>query len=107
VHATTVCFPHPCPLLPLIAFLSCNPTFRLWHQLTLKLEEFVKSFAGTTNHAEVVGLYDSFIKRFETKVNKLKLSVINVQIANQCESTLLFSPSSRVHMGLADLFASH
>lgn len=62
---------------------------RLWHQLTLKLEEFVKSFTGTTGHPEVVALYDSFIKRFEGKVNKLKLSVINVQIANQCASTLL------------------
>ena len=66
--------------------LMLNPvlslTFRLWHQLTVALEDLVKS-PHFEKSEDLVGLYEHFIRDFETKLNQLSLAKIVVQISRR------------------------
>lgn len=52
---------------------------KLWHQLTLKLEQFLSLQAGDA----LIQLYSSFITDFETKINLLKLAHFAVIVSRQ------------------------
>lgn len=54
---------------------------RLWHQLAVKLLEFVQ--LEQANQINLVELYENFIYDFETKINLLTLAEIVVFISNQ------------------------
>eukprot|EP00897_Mesotaenium_endlicherianum_P009535 jgi/Mesen1/860/ME000114S10940 len=55
---------------------------KLWHQLTVKLEQFVTLAALQTGDA-LIQLYHSFIADFETKINLLKLAQFSVIVSRQ------------------------
>jgi len=55
---------------------------RLWHQLTLKLVTFVK-LPQFDRGAELLEVYDRFIRDFESKVNQLELVKIVLSIRRQ------------------------
>ncbi|KAJ0477793.1 putative proteasome component (PCI) domain, 26S Proteasome non-ATPase regulatory subunit 13 [Helianthus annuus] len=59
---------------------------KLWHQLTLKLEQFVAlavfQVFGTAGDA-LIQLYNNFITDFETKINLLKLAHFAVIVSRQ------------------------
>lgn len=54
-------------------------TRKLWHQLTLKLEQFLSLQGGDA----LIQLYHNFITDFETKINLLKLSHFAVIVSRQ------------------------
>lgn len=53
---------------------------RLWHQLTLKLLEFV---AVPEAQSFLIALYEKFIASFETKLNSLSLVQLMIVVARQ------------------------
>jgi len=53
---------------------------KLWHQLTLVLEALVDSRL-LQNQADLLGLYDFFVKDFESRLNQLTLAKILVKIS--------------------------
>lgn len=53
---------------------------KLWHQLTVRLESFVK-LDGVESH--LVPLYDTFISDFKHKINKLVLARLLIPVARQ------------------------
>jgi len=55
---------------------------KLWHQLTVKVEQLVKNRYFDNNN-ELVQLYNGFIKDFEKKMNQLTLSKILLSISRQ------------------------
>ena len=55
---------------------------KLWHQLTLRLGEFIKSPALADGDA-LVKLYQNFIVDFESRINPLALAEIVVVVARQ------------------------
>ncbi|KAJ9152338.1 hypothetical protein P3X46_025913 [Hevea brasiliensis] len=55
---------------------------KLWHQLTLKLEQFV-AFAVVQAGDTLIQLYHNFISDFETKINLLKLAHFAVIVSKQ------------------------
>ncbi|MED6179525.1 26S proteasome non-ATPase regulatory subunit 13 B [Stylosanthes scabra] len=55
---------------------------KLWHQLTLKLEQFVALAAFQAGDA-LIQLYHNFITDFETKINLLKLAHFAVIVSRQ------------------------
>ncbi|XP_022906433.1 26S proteasome non-ATPase regulatory subunit 13 [Onthophagus taurus] len=55
---------------------------KLWHQLTLKLLEFVKSPSLQTGD-NLIQLYNNFISTFENKINPLSLVEISAFIVEQ------------------------
>ncbi|KAL6536360.1 26S proteasome non-ATPase regulatory subunit 13 B [Orobanche gracilis] len=55
---------------------------KLWHQLTLKLEQFVALAVFQAGDA-LVQLYQNFISDFETKINLLKLAHFAVIVSRQ------------------------
>ncbi|KAL1315800.1 26S proteasome non-ATPase regulatory subunit 13 homolog B [Arachis hypogaea] len=55
---------------------------KLWHQLTLKLEQFVALAAFQAGDA-LIQLYNNFITDFETKINLLKLAHFAVIVSRQ------------------------
>ncbi|KDP30362.1 hypothetical protein JCGZ_17091 [Jatropha curcas] len=55
---------------------------KLWHQLTLKLEEFVAQAVFKAGDA-LIQLYHNFICDFETKINLLKLAHFAVIVSRQ------------------------
>ncbi|XP_062073454.1 26S proteasome non-ATPase regulatory subunit 13 homolog A [Humulus lupulus] len=55
---------------------------KLWHQLTLKLEEFVALAVFQAGDA-LIQLYHNFITDFETKINLLKLAHFAVIVSRQ------------------------
>lgn len=55
---------------------------KLWHQLTLKLEEFVALAVFQAGDA-LIQLYHNFIADFETKINLLKLAHFAVIVSRQ------------------------
>ncbi|KAK4490827.1 hypothetical protein RD792_001542 [Penstemon davidsonii] len=55
---------------------------KLWHQLTLKLEEFVALAAFQAGDA-LIQLYHNFITDFETKINLLKLAHFSVIVSRR------------------------
>ncbi|XP_054164232.1 26S proteasome non-ATPase regulatory subunit 13-like [Oppia nitens] len=57
-------------------------TKRLWHQLTQKVYEFVR----TVPHPNLLDFYENFIADFETKINGLTLIETCVYIVNQLPS---------------------
>lgn len=71
----------------------CNPivwqsdaTFRmwrLWHQLTLTLEEFYRHPDSPPYHFDI---FNNFIHEFESKLNQLKLVELGVRAGQQLES---------------------
>jgi len=60
---------------------------RLWHNVTLKLVELVE-LPEMRNNARVIGLYENFIKSFETKLNQLTLAKILVVISKAYNSDM-------------------
>jgi hypothetical protein len=56
---------------------------RLWHQLTLKLEEVIASEYWTTNdqQQELHDLYTHFIMAFANRISHLKLALMAVSLA--------------------------
>lgn len=56
--------------------------FRLWHQITLKLLNFVKTHELQDNE-ELIKLYQNFISTFESKVNPLSLVEIVAFVIEQ------------------------
>ncbi|MBA0584227.1 hypothetical protein Gorai_015051, partial [Gossypium raimondii] len=55
---------------------------KLWHQLTLKLEQFVGLTVFQAGDA-LIKLYRNFITDFETKINPLKLAHFAVIVSQQ------------------------
>ncbi|GAQ91610.1 26S proteasome regulatory subunit N9 [Klebsormidium nitens] len=55
---------------------------KLWHQLTVKLEQFV-SLAALQSGDGLIQLYHNFIADFETKINLLKLAQFAVVVSRQ------------------------
>ncbi|KAL1830502.1 hypothetical protein ACET3Z_000153 [Daucus carota] len=55
---------------------------KLWHQLTLKLEQFISHASFQTGDA-LIQLYHNFITDFETKINLLKLAHFAVIVSRQ------------------------
>ncbi|XP_052170402.1 26S proteasome non-ATPase regulatory subunit 13 homolog B-like [Diospyros lotus] len=55
---------------------------KLWHQLTLKLEQFVSLATFQTGDA-LIQLYNNFITDFETKINLLKLAHFAVIVSRK------------------------
>lgn len=55
---------------------------KLWHQLTLKLEEFVSLSVFQAGDA-LIQFYHNFITDFETKINLLKLAHFTVIVSRQ------------------------
>ncbi|KAK1285952.1 hypothetical protein QJS10_CPB20g01198 [Acorus calamus] len=55
---------------------------KLWHQLTLKLEQFVALAVFQAGDA-LIQLYHNFITDFETKINLLKLAHFAVTVSRQ------------------------
>ncbi|XP_070058065.1 26S proteasome non-ATPase regulatory subunit 13 homolog B-like [Nicotiana tomentosiformis] len=55
---------------------------KLWHQLTLKLDQFVSLPLFQAGDA-LIQLYDNFITDFETKINLLKLAHFAVIVSRQ------------------------
>ncbi|KAG0492042.1 hypothetical protein HPP92_005123 [Vanilla planifolia] len=55
---------------------------KLWHQLTLKLEQFV-ALAVVQAGDVLIQLYHNFITDFETKINLLKLAHFAVIVSRQ------------------------
>lgn len=55
---------------------------RLWHQLTIKLEELVAN-PYFDKGTELVTLYENFIREFETKINQLRFVRIVLSILRQ------------------------
>ncbi|XP_039002186.1 26S proteasome non-ATPase regulatory subunit 13 homolog B [Hibiscus syriacus] len=55
---------------------------KLWHQLTLKLDQFVALSAFQAGDA-LIKLYNNFITDFETKINPLKLAHFAVIVSQQ------------------------
>ncbi|GER26784.1 26S proteasome regulatory subunit family protein [Striga asiatica] len=55
---------------------------KLWHQLTLKLEQFVALALFQAGDA-LIQLYNNFISEFETKINLLKLAHFAVIVSRQ------------------------
>jgi len=58
---------------------------KLWHQLTTTLEIFIKlpHFQQPAHREELIHLYQSFIKDFETRINQLKFIQMIVVISQQ------------------------
>ncbi|KAM3402993.1 hypothetical protein ACQJBY_006650 [Aegilops geniculata] len=55
---------------------------KLWHQLTLKLDQFLQIPAAQTGDT-LIQLYNNFISDFETKINLLKLAQFAVIASRQ------------------------
>ncbi|XP_010275886.1 PREDICTED: 26S proteasome non-ATPase regulatory subunit 13 homolog B-like [Nelumbo nucifera] len=55
---------------------------KLWHQLTLKLEQFVALSVFRAGDA-LIQLYHNFVTDFETKINLLKLAHFSVIVSRQ------------------------
>ncbi|KAL3743902.1 hypothetical protein ACJRO7_019065 [Eucalyptus globulus] len=58
---------------------------KLWHQLTLKLEQFVSHAAAPQEGDMLIQLYHNFITDFETKINPLKLAHFATIVSRQYE----------------------
>lgn len=58
---------------------------KLWHQLTLKLEQFVSQAAAPQEGDMLIQLYHNFITDFETKINPLKLAHFATIVSRQYE----------------------
>ncbi|XP_030454203.1 26S proteasome non-ATPase regulatory subunit 13 homolog B-like [Syzygium oleosum] len=56
---------------------------KLWHQLTLKLEQFVSHAAASQTGDMLIQLYHNFITDFETKINLLKLAHFATIVSRQ------------------------
>ncbi|CAF93278.1 unnamed protein product, partial [Tetraodon nigroviridis] len=57
---------------------------RLWHQLTLKLTDFVKDPCFKTGDG-LIQLYDNFLSDFEHRINPLSLVEIILYVARQMQ----------------------
>ncbi|KAK4789113.1 hypothetical protein SAY86_020432 [Trapa natans] len=55
---------------------------KLWHQLSLKLEQFVAHSVSQAGNV-LIQLYHNFITEFETKINLLKLAQFAVVVSRQ------------------------
>jgi len=53
----------------------------LWHQLTLKLVQFIKLPEVKDSHIDLIQFYENFIKSFELKLNQLTFVRVVVEIA--------------------------
>jgi 26S proteasome regulatory subunit N9 len=59
---------------------------KLWHQLTLMLEEFIQNKAFDTGD-DLVTMYSAFLKNFQAKLNQLRLMNILVRVSKQYTDT--------------------
>ena len=66
------------------AFIADLYDKRLWHQLTLKLLEFVKNDHFTANGG-LLELYENFLYDFETKINPLSLMEIIMSVIKEIQ----------------------
>lgn len=57
-------------------------TRKLWHQLTMMLEEFIQNKAFDTGD-DLVTMYSAFLKNFQTKLSQLRLMKILVRVSKQ------------------------
>jgi 26S proteasome regulatory subunit N9 len=57
---------------------------KLWHELTNNLVEY---FELPESAPQRLTLYNTFIKSFAEKINKLKLVTLGLSAATQCKST--------------------
>ncbi|ODM97574.1 26S proteasome non-ATPase regulatory subunit 13 [Orchesella cincta] len=62
--------------------LENDYTKRLWHPLTLKLQEFIKEKSVEANHG-LIELYDNFIQEIELRINSLSLMELCTKVAAQ------------------------
>jgi 26S proteasome regulatory subunit N9 len=65
---------------------------RLWHQLTLKLLEFVDNPAAQPYRLD---LFDKLVRDFETRLNQLRLVELGVKVSRDIDST--FETSHCIH----------
>ena len=56
---------------------------KLWHELTDLLVEYFKLDGSASQR---IPLFDTFIKSFADKINKLKLVTLGLDAATQCKS---------------------
>lgn len=64
-------------------------TYRLWHQLTLKLAEFIDHPLAQPYRTEV---FREFVRDFEERLNPLRLVEMGAKVAEDIDSTFI-SPS--------------
>lgn len=64
------------------AYLEELYSKKLWHQLTLKLETFIKHKDLNKDNGRIK-LYNNFVRNFETKINPLSLVEIVAQLIDQ------------------------
>ena len=57
---------------------------RLWHQLTNKLLEF---FDHPLSKPYRVGVFDKFVRDFESRLNQLRLVEMGVKVSKEIDST--------------------
>ncbi|KAF9607789.1 hypothetical protein IFM89_000687 [Coptis chinensis] len=60
---------------------------KLWHQLTLKLDQFISLPVFQAGNA-LIDLYNNFIMEFETKINPLKFSHFAILVSRQVPERL-------------------
>ena len=58
---------------------------KLWHQLTLKIEEF---FSIPASNPFQIPLFQHFISDWETRMNKLKLVTLGLSVVKQFDGKL-------------------
>ena len=76
------------------AFISISSLWRLWHQLTKKIEDFVRE-GNFSEGTELLQLYENFIVDFQLKINWLSLVQVSLAAARQFNGdSLLSSPLS-------------
>lgn len=71
---------------------------KLWHQLTVKLEQFIEDDRFQRD-GFLIALYQNFIAGFAHKINLLKLSFFAVTVAKQMppQVSLIFKWSQITH----------
>ena len=72
--------------------------YRLWHQLTVALADFVKDPALAQGDA-LIQLYNNVISTFESRLNQLSLVRICLRIATQYPSTCALSAAPIIRPG--------
>ena len=60
---------------------------KLWHELT---DILVTYYNEPQSAAQRIQIYNNFIKSFADKINQLKLVIVGLKSAEQCQSTRIF-----------------
>lgn len=88
------------PFFPLFAspphFLS-HQAPSLWHQLTEKVDEFVKN-SNVRDRVNLLDFYEHFVSTFAPRLNQLSFARICIAIGSQLRgSSLLLEPLTMTH----------